>query len=148
VERKTQSNEQWRWSVELLLAEGALRKAKSLHDELELSAVILLRRSGVKGQRRTRKPSSKAVIAEKHEFEVVLGICSDVNKSVLINHRDVVGAEQVIESAGQQPLDVLACYGLHHPKASLEIGIEVSPDMHLSLAARSYRATLDLRLRC
>ena len=69
-----------------------------------------------------------------------------VNNSVLINHGDAVGAEQIIESAGQQRLNVVACDGLHHPEASLEIGIEVSPDMHLALPARRDGAALDLRL--
>src|SRR5262245_10260177 len=69
-------------------------------------------------------------------------------KSILINHRDIVRAEQIVESAGQQALNVLTCNGLHHPKASLEIRIKVSPDMHLVRPAPRDSATLDLWLRC
>jgi hypothetical protein len=56
-------------------------------------------------------------------------------------------AEQIVESAGQQTLNVLTCDGLHHPKASLEIGVKVSPNMDLARPARRDSAALDLPLR-
>src|SRR5262249_21773662 len=67
-------------------------------------------------------------------------------KSVLVDHGDVIGAKQIVKSASQQPLNVLACDGLHHPEASLEVGIEVSPDMHLALPAGCDRPGLAVRI--
>src|SRR5208283_5172825 len=68
--------------------------------------------------------------------------------SQVVDHGYVMCAEKVIQSLGNERLHVLPCLSLHKSQASLEIRVQVSPDMGLSFSAWGFVAACCRWLLC
>ena len=60
----------------------------------------------------------------------------EVGTSIEVNDRHLVGAEKLVESAGEQGFHVLAGLSAHKHKAALEVGREIRADMHVGRGFR------------
>jgi hypothetical protein len=72
-----------------------------------------------------------------------LPVCSARRISLLVNDRDIVAPEKVVESAREQRLRILAGLGLHQSQAAFEASREIGTNMYLPTPAwRSGRLNL------